>query len=325
MNYKILALSSIIGVSVIGFSLMEAQKPPTRRSTARVSTVDEAAPESQFGFSEAMSSPWSISNEPAAPSEAPPPTRAISVTPDDADEISLPRDEIPVGLPQIAYVYAFGFRIAGPKIPALQQRHADLCESRGPQICRIIAMDQSGDEGNYARGTLQLAVASIEARAFGKRLATVAQDADGEQFASAISGEDLSKRIVDTEARLRARTLLRDRLMEVLATRRGTVTELVEAERGVAQVNEEIDQARSWLSEMKGRVAFSEIDITYEGTQPARGGGFIDPVRGAVGSLGAIFGYLIALLIVLGALAVPALAAIFGVKALRRKLGPEIA
>ncbi|MFM6829184.1 MAG: DUF4349 domain-containing protein, partial [Novosphingobium sp.] len=39
--------------------------------------------------------------------------------------------------------------------------------------------------------------------------------AGGKEVASSISGEDLSKAIVDTEARLRARTLLRDRLMEV--------------------------------------------------------------------------------------------------------------
>lgn len=206
--------------------------------------------------------------------------------------------------PQIAYVYSYGYRLAGDRIAQLQQRHADLCESEGPQVCRIISMDQSGDEGDYVSGSLQLAIAAPQARAFGRELGKAAQSADGEQTASGISGEDLSKEIVDTEARLRARTLLRDRLMEVLASRKGTVAELVEAERGVAQVNEEIDQARSWLAEMRGRVNFSTINISYESGSPSAGG-FAGPIREAFGSIGSVLGTTIAALILILTALVP--------------------
>ncbi len=185
----------------------------------------------------------------------------------------MPPDAIPVGLPQIAYLYSYGYRVPGSKIPALQQRHADLCESKGPMVCRIISMDRdaaaTGDYHRRARSSWRWPRARRARSASSWRRSP--KGSDGEQVSAAISGEDLSKQIVDTEARLRARTVLRDRLMEVLATRRGTVTELVEAERGVAQVNEEIDQARSWLSEMKSRVAFSRLDIAYD-RQSALGG-----------------------------------------------------
>ena len=314
MNYKILALSAVIGVGLIAVGLMEAQQAPPTKVADRMAAmnIDVEAP-----------APMSPSGYPAAPAMAAremPMDDALAepaISPIDA---SLPAGDIPVGLPQIAYIYSHGFRLPGPRIPALQQRHADLCESKGPETCRIIAMDQTGGEGEYAAGMLQLAVASDEARAFGKQLVTIAEGAEGEQVSAAISGEDLSKRIVDTEARLRAHTLLRDRLMEILATRRGTVPELVAAERGVAQVNEEIDQARSWLSEMKGRVAFSRLDISYESAQPAEGG-FMEPVRGAFGSLGKIFGSLLAVLIVLGAVAAPLLAGLLGFRILWRRFG----
>lgn len=320
MNYKVLAISTVIGAGVIGFSLWQTQTGPSPKSVVeRLTSMDIAAPETQFGFSEAAAPAYA----PAPPAEPP----AARATADQMEVPALPSGDIPVGQPQIAYLYSYGYRVPGPNIPALQQRHADMCESKGPQICRIIAMDQTdGGDGDYARGTLQLAVASGEARAFGKQLATIAEGADGEQIASAISGEDLSKRIVDTEARLRARTVLRDRLMEVLATRRGTVAELVEAERGVAQVNEEIDQARSWLSEMKGRVAFSRLDITYESALPSSSasspsGGFMAPVRGAVAALGPMFGVLAAVLILLGSLALPGFALWLGARALWRRTG----
>lgn len=226
---------------------------------------------------------------------------------------------IPVSMPKIAYVYDYGYRIAADEITALQRKHADLCEKQGPQVCRILEMRQSGGEGDYGSGSLNLAVAAPRARSFGAELGKAADSAGGSEVSSAISGEDLSKQIVDTEARLRARSLLRDRLMEVLATRKGTVAELVEAERGVAQVNEEIDQARSWLAEMQGRVDFSRFNIAYTSGSPSSGG-FISPIREALGSIGGILGMLIAMLIVAVTVLLPLGLVGFGIRKAWQKL-----
>ena len=169
-------------------------------------------------------------------------------------------------------------------------------------------MRQAEQEGDYSYGSLQLAVAASAAREFSKELETSSGTVDAELVSSSIDGEDLSKQIVDTEARLRARTVLRDRLMEVLRNRRGTVAELVEAERGVADVNQEIDQANSWLSEMRGRVSFSQMAITYEAGSPAASnepGGFSDPIRSAWGALGSILGSIIAFLMLAFTVIVP--------------------
>ncbi len=210
----------------------------------------------------------------------------------------------PVAVPQIAYSYAYGFRLPAAAITPLQQQHADMCEARGPSVCRIVSMQQAENDGDYAYGSLSLAVAAGEARAFGKQLAEASGRADGELVSSSIDGEDLSKKIVDTEAQLRARTLLRDRLMEVLRSRKGTVAELVEAERGVAAVNEEIDQAKSWLAEMRWRVAFSTMAVSYASGSPSAGG-FAEPIRGALGSVGSILGTIVAFLIMAATVLVP--------------------
>ncbi|GFE72780.1 DUF4349 domain-containing protein [Novosphingobium sp. TCA1] len=206
--------------------------------------------------------------------------------------------------PKIAYVYEYGYRLAAASIPEVQRKQADLCEKQGPQVCQILDMKQSGSEGDYASGSLSLAVAAPRARAFGSELGRIAGSANGEEVSSSIAGEDLSKQIVDTEARLRARSVLRDRLMEVLASRKGTVAELVEAERGVAQVNQEIDEAKSWLAEMQGRVDYSRIELTYEAGTPSSGG-FIGPIRSALGNVGSVLGYIIGFLILAATALVP--------------------
>ena len=228
------------------------------------------------------------------------------------------RSDIPVTLPKMAYVFDYGFRLAGKAIAPLQQQHADMCEAQGPYACRIVSLTRTGEDEDEIRGELQLAVASDKARGFGALLSAAAEAADAEAFRANIQGEDLSKSIVDTEARLRSRIALRDRLMEVLETRRGKVEELVEAERQVAAVNEEIDQARSWLEEQQGRVAFSRMTLTYQSATP--GGSFLRPVEGALGSLGSIFGMLVAFLIVVGAVLGPLVLAVFGIRHVGRRI-----
>ncbi len=291
-------------------------------SPNRAARENTEAPQEQFGFYEAMESPSILPDLSPPPAPAEPVRQYVSVDIAEPEPDTLDGDaseQIPIGMPQIAYRYEYGFRVDSDVLTPLQQQHADLCVSKGPDVCRIIAMNQSGSSGDYAYGRLQIEVVADQARDFGKELATAAEGAGGEQVSSSISGEDLSKQIVDTEARLRARTLLRDRLMEVLRNRNGTVAELVEAERGVAQVNEEIDRARSWLAEMRGRVAFSDITIGYESGSRSSGG-FWEPVRWALGSLGATLGSAIAAVIMLFAYLLPWGLALAGIVWVWRKL-----
>lgn len=245
---------------------------------------------------------------------------ASAVSADAASETTALPDlgAIPVSLPQLAYIYDYRWAMPSAEIGALQRRHAFLCEQQGPAICQIIGMTKSGEDEGEVTGRLEMAVASRQARAFGALLEDEAQDAGAEQVAAEIASEELSKQLVDTEARLRARTQLRDRLQEVLRTRKGTVEQLVEAERSVAAVNEEIDQARSWLKEMEGRVAYSRVTVHYETGTPVTSD-FLGPVTGALGSLGSIFGYLVAFLILIGAVALPLGAIIWAARALSRR------
>ena len=211
------------------------------------------------------------------------------------------KQPIAVTPPRIAYSYELGFRIAGRDMAVLQQRHADACVRLGPTQCQIIAMHQQSDAGTGG-GELALAVAAPRARSFTAELARLAGDSGGEQVSSSLTGEDLSKKLIDTDARIKARTVMRDRLMQVLATRQGKVSELVEAEKAVADANEEIDAARSELADMQGRVDFSQVKIGYrDGTSS----GLFAPVREAFGDVAGLIGFTIAGLVRLLAVILP--------------------
>lgn len=254
---------------------------------------------------------------PAAP-------EAEAATEGAADAAAPMTESIPVSMPKLAYSYDYLFALPGQDLRKLQRSHASLCEQQGSQSCQIAGMTTRGNIGEEMTGELQLLVATSHARAFGALLEDEAEGMGAEQRTADIATEEVSRQLVDTQARLDSRIELRDRLREVLRTRRGTVEELIAAERGVAAVNEEIDQARAWLAETEGRVAMSRMSVRYESATPV-GGDFLSPVKVALGSVDSILGYVLAIMILGGAAVLPILAVMLGLKRLtrQRELAPD--
>ena len=171
---------------------------------------------------------------------------------------------IAVTLPQIAYSYKYDFRLPEGAVARAQAAHMALCDRLGASRCQLVGMQSGGGENEAANASLKLRVASAIARSFGQSLQAAVAQAGGRSVSSSIGAEDVSKEIVDTDARLRQRTLLVERLTDILRTHAGKVSELVEAERSVAAAQEEIDQAKGELADLRGRVAMSTVEISYD-------------------------------------------------------------
>ena len=174
-----------------------------------------------------------------------------------------------VSVPQIAYVYDLGFVLPESAIGHAQETHVALCDRLGPARCQVLGLERQASDGGTSAATLKLRVASADARTFEAAAERAIGKAGGRTANTSIAAEDVSKDISDTEARLRQRELLVQRLTEILRTRQGKLTDLLEAERSVAAAQEEVDQARSWLAELKGRVAMSTFNLSYSATAPS--------------------------------------------------------
>jgi hypothetical protein len=198
--------------------------------------------------------------------------------------------------PRIAYTYRFGYVLSAERLAEVQQGHVRLCDSLGAGHCRIAAMVREAGEGAYANASLTLLVDAQVARAFGDRLDAAVTGAGGSVGSRGIEAEDLSKQMVDTAARIRAKEALTERLLALLRGRNGKVGELVEAERAFATAQEELDSARSWMAEMNQRVSLSRIEIGYGSAAPV-GGGLWQPIGASVADAGAVLGTSIARLL----------------------------
>lgn len=175
------------------------------------------------------------------------------------DNVGVATSPLTVTLPKIAYDYKYNFLLPANQVAAAQQAHIAACDRLGLGRCQLV----SSESGNSNAASLKLRVASDIARRFSADLVASVAKAGGRAVDQSISAEDVSKEISDTNARIHQRELLIQRLTQILQTRAGKVSELVEAERSVAAAQEELDQAKAWLTELQGRVAMSDVEITY--------------------------------------------------------------
>ena len=232
----------------------------------------------------------------------------------------------PISLPRIAYTYGYTFRLSSDTVAPVQERHLELCRQLGPARCRIVNLERSAPSGDYLTASTRMQVAAPIARAFGDRLVAAAAEAGGEAVARSISGEDLSRQMIDAEARIRTREALIRRLTTLLETRSGNIQQAVEAERAINTAQEELDAARGWLAEMRTRVDMSTFDISYASGAPL-GGGIGDPLRHALGDVGSLFARSLAAMILLVGVALPwalvGLAIFYTVRRVRRRRDRE--
>jgi hypothetical protein len=208
-------------------------------------------------------------------------------------------------VPQLAYAYVLGYRLPGPKIAEAQQAHLALCQNLGPTRCQLVSMRHGSSDEGYANANLQLRVASGIAQDFRADLTKAIAASGGRAADTNITADDVSKDLVDTEARIRQREILVSRLTDMLRNRQGRVSELVEAERSVATAQEELDQAKGWLRQLRTRVALSQFTINYvpavavEPSPRAQSGRLGDAIVASAGIVFAIGRNLLILLIFL--------------------------
>lgn len=206
---------------------------------------------------------------PAPPAPGAPPTPPRSAP---SDSPATP----PLGTPLLAYSYEYEVEAPAEGVRALLRDHERACQSAGPLTCQVIdsGVTQHGRKEVTAGLTFRATPAYV--RAFRAGLEREVERARGEVSSSNIDTEDLTRSIVDTEARLRAGRLLRGRLEQLIASRPGNLAQLLEIERELARVQGEIDAAESSLAVMRARVAMSTVTLTY-----ASGGAVVDPGDGA--------------------------------------------
>ena len=166
-------------------------------------------------------------------------------------------------LAQLAYDYAYRLSLPSARIQAMYDWHQQACAVAGPSVCQVVgaALQKSGKAVVSAH--LELRATPEWINHFRGGLDSEAEAAGGEVEAANTAAEDLTRAMVDNQAGLKAKTGLRNRLEKDVATRDGKLSDAVEAEKAVAEVQGDIDTQRAELAAEKTRVATSRLTLDY--------------------------------------------------------------
>lgn len=163
----------------------------------------------------------------------------------------------------LAYSYAMGIEAPKEAIAPLVTAHEEACANAGTSVCQVMGSSVNAYGDDQVSGYLNLRAEPKWLEKFRATIGGDAQRAGGEVTANSVSTEDLTQYIIDTDARLQAKLALRERIRKLLESREGTLNDVLQAERALADVQGEIDSMTAQLGAAKARVAMSALSISY--------------------------------------------------------------
>lgn len=209
----------------------------------------------------------------------------------------------PMPVLYLAYSYAMGLEVPSDRLAGVMDRHIEACQTVGPRLCQIVGSSRSGDPESFMNGSVYLRGEPAWLNTFMAGINAEAEQAGGRVVSRSVGTEDLTRQLVDTEARQRALTSLRDRLQALLRDRPGRLSDLLEVERELARVQGELDAITSSLAVMRTRVAMSDLNISYQSEPRSVGSDTFRPLRDAfAGFLGIVVGGFAAIITIIAGL-----------------------
>lgn len=191
-------------------------------------------------------------------------------------------NENPTSQSFLAYRYNYGFQLPAKSVAATSKSHANMCLKAGPSKCQVLNSSTSSQNESNVSANLRLRAEPEWLEDFTAQMQSSVEAAKGKMTNSNVSAEDLTRQILDTDARLKAQTTLRDRLQGLLATRNAELKDLLALERELARVQGQIESATTTLNVLRKRVSMSVVDINYQSQSVAVSQSALAPIGRAL-------------------------------------------
>jgi hypothetical protein len=198
--------------------------------------------------------------------------------------------------PKLAYSFNYTLKLLAKQVHDVIGRDQASCVAAGPNVCQVIGANERSQGRDVANASLDLRATNDWLARFRDGLEGEAKQAGGQIDGSSTQTEDLSRSLVDTQARIRAGVAPGERLEQLVADHTGKLSDVLDAERELTRVQGEIDATHSDLAVMQDQVAMSKLHIDYQAIGVAAPDGAGAPLRAvANGFLGNMLGVFAAL------------------------------
>lgn len=177
----------------------------------------------------------------------------------------------------LAYSYSMGIEAPKNAVALLKEAHEKACTDAGPKLCQVLGSSVNSWGEDQVSAYLNLRAEPAWLATFRGSIASDADKAGGRLTANTVNTEDLTTYIVDLEARLAAKLALRERIKNLLETRDGSLSDILAAERALAEVQGEIDSMTAQRAAARARVAMSALSLSYQ-SDPVTSTGIFKPL-----------------------------------------------
>jgi hypothetical protein len=182
----------------------------------------------------------------------------------------------------LAYRYTYGLIMPATAVKSTSDKHIQICRDAGASKCQISGSSTNSYSDEDVRANLSLRAEPKWLETFVTGIKTDMSDVDGRIENANTSVEDLTRALLDTDARLKAKTTLRTRLEKLLETRDAKLPDLLALERELARVQAEIESATANLKALRARVSMSVVNINYTSERAAVSRSAVSPIGEAL-------------------------------------------
>jgi len=178
----------------------------------------------------------------------------------------------------LAYRYGYGLIMPAASVKSTSEKHIQICREAGPKLCQITGSNTNTNYQDRMSANVSLRAEPDWLVGFVKGLKSDVADVDGRIQSETTSVEDLTRVILDTDARLKAQRTLRTRLENLLETQNAELTDLLALERELARVQGEIESATANLKALRARIYMSVVNISYSSERVAVSRSSLSPI-----------------------------------------------
>jgi hypothetical protein len=182
----------------------------------------------------------------------------------------------------LAYRYGYGLVMPAKSVKATTNKHIQICREAGPKLCQVTGSNTQNFSEENISANLSLRAEPDWLVGFVSGMKADVAEVDGRIANENTSVEDLTRAILDTDARLKAKRVLRTRLEKLLETRNAELPDLLALERELARVQAEIESATANLKALRARVSMSVVNINYTSERVAVSRSSVSPIGAAV-------------------------------------------
>ena len=231
------------------------------------------------------------------------PTADADVASAAADTNGMAAPGIPVSIaPNLAFEYRYAFKLPDEKISAVQEEHAEACETLGSARCQVVDMKYQQSDAKNAEAMLAFKLDPSIARKFGRDAIASVEKAQGALADGNVTGTNIGGAIEDSQGRSALLAAQLERLEKRLALKGLSPKERASLQERAEDLHKQLDDEGDGRRQGEVKLAMTPVVFTYTSDGGIPGFGKENPFANAASVSANSFATMISfILLLLGA------------------------